>query len=118
MEPVQSRKPLDGQAELTFETAAEHATDARADRRHHSSGSARSENFWSDIDTKARAISSSVSGDKFLGIMTMEDLLCAPADATVESLMDREAAHCLARCRSRGCRLARGSPRGICARCR
>jgi magnesium transporter len=74
----------------TFETAAEHATacvpiveptrsvsDVRemiAGRRYESASHV--------VVCKA---------DRFVGIVTIEDLLCAPADSSVESLMDREA---------------------------
>ena len=90
MDAVQTGKPPESQTHVTFETAAEHAT-ARVpvadpfqrvgDVRDHLIGQ-RYESASHIVVCEA---------DTFLGIVTIENLLLAPADAKMESLMDRGA---------------------------
>jgi magnesium transporter len=72
---------------VTFETAAAHATMnvpmAEPGRR---VGEVRELLTGRRYETASHLVV--CSAGRFLGVITIEDLLCAPADATVESLMD------------------------------
>jgi magnesium transporter len=76
--------------QLTFETAAEHAT-ARVPVATplQRVGEVREHLVGHRYESASHLVV--CESDKFLGIMTIENLVCAPADATVESLMDRDA---------------------------
>ena len=90
MDVAHTSKPPEGETEVTFETAAEQATSRVpvagpfqrvGDVREHLIGQ-RYESASHIVVCEAGT---------FLGIVTIEELLLAPADATVESLMDRGA---------------------------
>ena len=90
MDAVQTGKPPESQTHVTFETAAEHATprvpvagpfQRVGDVREHLIGQ-RYESASHIVVCEA---------DTFLGIVTIEELLLASADAKMESLMDRGA---------------------------
>ena len=87
MDAVTMREPLEGETHLTFETAAEHAT-ARVPIAGpvQRVGEVRALMVGQRYDSASHI--AVCEGDKFLGIVTIEDLLSAPADARVESLMD------------------------------
>lgn len=88
MEAVHTREPSEGETHLTFETAAEHATS-----RVPVAGPIQRVGDVRELLVGKRYESAShivvCEGDKFLGIVTIEDLLFASAAANVESLMDR-----------------------------
>jgi len=90
MEAVHDREPLDVETHLTFETAAEHATArvpvAEPTQR---AGDVRDLLVGQRYESASHIVV--CEADTFLGIVTIEDLLFAAADATVESLMDRGA---------------------------
>jgi magnesium transporter len=74
----------------TFETAAVHATPRVPVVEPTSRVSAvREMLLGSRYDSASHVIV--CQADRFIGVVTIEDLLCAPADASIESLMDREA---------------------------
>jgi len=90
MDAVQTGKPPESQTPVTFETAAEHAT-ARvpvADpfRR---VGDVRDQLIGQRYESASHIVV--CEADTFLGIVTIEELLVASADAKIESLMDRGA---------------------------
>ena len=75
--------------QLTFETAAEHATACvPVAAPHQRVGEVRERLAGHRYDSASHLVV--CEPDRFVGIMTIEDLLSAPADATIESLMDRE----------------------------
>jgi len=87
---LSQESPRDGRVEqLTFETAAEHAT-ARVPVAAplQRIGEVRERLVGHRYESASHLVV--CEEDKFLGIMTIEDLLSAPAGATIESLMDRE----------------------------
>jgi magnesium transporter len=90
MEATHTRGPLESEVHLTFETAAEHAT-----ARVPIAGPVQRVGEVRELLVGQRYESAShiavCEGDKFLGIVTIEDLLFAADDAQVESLMDRRA---------------------------
>ena len=76
--------------ELSFETAAEHATlRVPMAGRFQRIGDVRTLLAGQRYESASHIVV--CEADTFLGIVTIEELLSAPADATVESLMDREA---------------------------
>jgi phospholipid/cholesterol/gamma-HCH transport system ATP-binding protein len=87
MEATHTRGSLESETHLTFETAAEHATP-----RVPIAGPVQLVGEIRELLVGQRYESASHSAvcevDKFLGIVTIEDLLSAPADATVQSLME------------------------------
>ena len=90
MDAVHTSKPAEGETHLTFETAAEHATPrvpvAGPFQR---AGEVRQLLVGRRYDSATHIVV--CEADTFLGIVTIEDLLFAPADAQMESLMDRTA---------------------------
>jgi magnesium transporter len=90
MDSALTREPPDVRSEqLTFETAAGHAT-ARVPIAAplQRVGEVRDRLAGHRYESASHLVV--CERDKFLGIMTIEDLLSAPAGATIESLMDRE----------------------------
>jgi magnesium transporter len=87
MDTLHTREPLEGETHVTFETAAEHAT-----ARVPIAGPVQLVGEVRELLVGRRYESAShivvCEADKFLGIVTIEDLLSAPADSKVESLMD------------------------------
>lgn len=75
---------------LTFETAAEHAT-ARVPvvGRLERASDVRARLVGQRYESASQIVV--CEADRFLGMVTIEQLLVAEADATMESLMDREA---------------------------
>src|SRR5688500_2050882 len=90
MDVVHTGKPADGETHLTFETAAEHAT-----ARVPVAGPSQRVGDVRELLVGQRYESAShivvCEADRFLGIVTIEDLLLSAADAKIESLMDRGA---------------------------
>ena len=91
MKAIHTSEPAEGEkTHLTFETAAEHAT-----RRvpvagpFQRAGDVRQLLVGQRYESAAQIVV--CEADTFLGIVTIEDLLCAAADAQLESLMDRTA---------------------------
>lgn len=90
MEAVHTSEPAEVETHLTFETAAEHATPrvpvAGPFQR---AGDVRQLLVGQRYESATHIVV--CEADAFLGIVTIEDLLFAPADAHMESLMDRSA---------------------------
>ncbi|NTW36339.1 MAG: magnesium transporter [Syntrophobacteraceae bacterium] len=82
--------PLVANGRVTFETAAEHAC-ARVPVASpiHRAGDLRQALVGQLYESASHIVV--CEGDKFLGILRIEDLLAAPTDSLVGSLMDREA---------------------------
>jgi magnesium transporter len=90
MEATHTRGPLESETHVTFETAAAHAT-----ARVPIAGPVQRVGEVRDLLVGQRYENAShiavCEGETFLGIVTIEDLLFAAADAQVESLMNRGA---------------------------
>jgi magnesium transporter len=90
MDAAHTVEPPEGETQLTFETAAEHATArvpvARPSQR---AGEVREMLAGQRYESASHVVV--CTADTFLGIVTIEELLFAATDATVESLMDRGA---------------------------
>jgi magnesium transporter len=83
-----TRSPLD--SHLTFETAAEHATaNVPVVRRLERVNDVRTRLVGQSYESASHIVV--CEADRFHGMVTIEQLLMAEADATIESLMDREA---------------------------
>ena len=90
MDVVHTSKPPDGEIRVTFETAAEHATaHVPVAGPFQRVGDVRELLVGRRFDSASHIVV--CDADTFLGIVTIEDLLLAPADAKMESLMDRGA---------------------------
>lgn len=82
--------PLVANGRVTFETAAEHAcAGVPVTSPIHRAGDVRQALVGQRYESASHIVV--CEGDKFLGILRIEDLLAAPADSLVGSLMDREA---------------------------
>jgi magnesium transporter len=90
MEAVHTSEPTEVEAHLTFETAAEHATPrVPVAGPFQQAGDVRQLLVGQRYESATHIVV--CEADAFLGIVTIEDLLFAPADAHMESLMDRSA---------------------------
>jgi magnesium transporter len=90
MDAVQTGKPPERQTHVTFETAAEHATSrVPVAGRFQRVGDVREHLIGQRYESASHIVV--CEADTFLGIVTIEELLFASADAKMESLMDREA---------------------------
>jgi len=82
--------PLVVQGRVTFETAAEHACrSVPMALPSHRAGDVRHALVGQSYESASHVVV--CEGGRFLGILRIEDLLAAPADIPMESLMDREA---------------------------
>jgi magnesium transporter len=90
MDAVHTGTRPEGETHLSFETAAEHAT-ARVPMagRFQRVGDVRELLIGQRYESASHIVV--CEADRFLGIVTIEELLLAHADAKVESLMDRGA---------------------------
>ncbi|HEX2494931.1 MAG TPA: hypothetical protein VHK24_14260, partial [Steroidobacter sp.] len=90
MDAAHTGQPLEGESPLSFETAAEHAT-ARVPMvgRFQRAGDVRKSLVGHRYESASHIVV--CEADTFLGIVTIEELLLASADAKMESLMDRGA---------------------------
>lgn len=90
MDATHTIEPPEGGTHLTFETAAEHAT-ARVPVAGpiQRAGDVRELLIGQHYENASHIVV--CEADRFLGIVTIEELLSAPADVTIESLMDRGA---------------------------
>ena len=90
MDAVHTSEPAEGEAHLTFETAAEHATPrVPVSGPFQLAGAVRQLLVGRRYESATHIVV--CEADTFLGIVTIEDLLFAAADAQMESLMDRSA---------------------------
>jgi magnesium transporter len=90
MEAVHTSEPAEGETQLTFETAAEHATlRVPVAGPFQRAGEVRQLLVGQRYESATHIVV--CEADAFLGLVTIEDLLFAAADAQMESLMDRRA---------------------------